>query len=106
MTFPREQRRIGRGRRRYQWLAQNQCDLGVTCFCGQGRSSAGESKQLTLPHPDPERKQGFFMPKAHPIVPQEEARLSARPTESHVSTLAILFALSFCQLLNDAIQAL
>src|SRR5947207_629603 len=46
------------------------------------------------------------MPKTHLIAPQAQAKPSLPSTEAHTSALAILFALSFCHLLNDAIQAL
>jgi MFS transporter, FSR family, fosmidomycin resistance protein len=46
------------------------------------------------------------MPKTHHIASQAEARPSLSSTEAHRSAVAILFALSFCHLLNDAIQAL
>jgi len=46
------------------------------------------------------------MPKTHSTAPQAPAKLSSPSTEAHASALAILFALSFCHLLNDAIQAL
>jgi FSR family fosmidomycin resistance protein-like MFS transporter len=46
------------------------------------------------------------MPKTQMTIPKAEAS-HARPTlEPHVSALRILFALSLCHLLNDAIQAL
>jgi FSR family fosmidomycin resistance protein-like MFS transporter len=46
------------------------------------------------------------MPRTQSIAPQSEARPSSFGAESHGSAMAILFALSFCHLLNDAIQAL
>ena len=46
------------------------------------------------------------MPKTHPITPQAEAQPLLPVGEAHGSAVAILFALSFCHLLNDAIQAL
>src|SRR5262245_12448835 len=46
------------------------------------------------------------MLKTQPIAPQAEAKPSSHPIEVHTSAVAILFALSFCHLLNDAIQAL
>src|SRR5438552_11887669 len=46
------------------------------------------------------------MPKTYLIPPQAEARPPLPPAEAPTSALAILFALSFCHLLNDAIQAL
>jgi FSR family fosmidomycin resistance protein-like MFS transporter len=46
------------------------------------------------------------MPKTHLIAPPAEIRPSSPFTEAHTSAMAILFALSFCHLLNDAIQAL
>ena len=46
------------------------------------------------------------MPNTHRIVPQAEAMPSSPSNEAHTSAVAILFALSFCHLLNDAIQAL
>src|SRR5207253_7159589 len=54
----------------------------------------------------PTRRQGFFMPKTDPTALHPEAAPSLAPIEAHVSALRILFALSFCHLLNDAIQAL
>jgi len=46
------------------------------------------------------------MPKTDLTVPQAEARPSLPSNEAPVSALGILFALSFCHLLNDAIQGL
>jgi MFS transporter, FSR family, fosmidomycin resistance protein len=49
------------------------------------------------------------MPKTQLITPNAEGRSSLAtpaPAEAHSSAVAILFALSFCHLLNDAIQAL
>jgi MFS transporter, FSR family, fosmidomycin resistance protein len=46
------------------------------------------------------------MPETHPITPQAEARPALPATGAPTSAAAILFALSFCHLLNDAIQAL
>jgi len=46
------------------------------------------------------------MAKPHLIAPPAETKLSVPPGEAHTSALPILFALSFCHLLNDAIQAL
>src|SRR5205814_9499121 len=60
----------------------------------------------TFNRPAPERKQGFFMPKTHLITPQAEARPALPSSDASTVALAILFSLSFCHLLNDAIQAL
>src|SRR5438105_14527967 len=46
------------------------------------------------------------MPKTHLITPQIEARPSVPALDGSTPALTILFALSFCHLLNDAIQAL
>jgi FSR family fosmidomycin resistance protein-like MFS transporter len=46
------------------------------------------------------------MPKTHPIAPPAEARPPLPSADAPTSAIAILFALSFCHLLNDAIQAL
>ena len=46
------------------------------------------------------------MPKTYPNAPQAEGRPSLPAAEANTSAMAILFALSFCHLLNDAIQAL
>src|SRR4026209_958797 len=46
------------------------------------------------------------MPKTQPVAQQAETRASVASTEVQACALAILFALSFCHLLNDAIQAL
>jgi FSR family fosmidomycin resistance protein-like MFS transporter len=46
------------------------------------------------------------MSKTHLTVPQTGVRPSLAAAEGHTSALGILFALSFCHLLNDAIQAL
>src|SRR5262245_8259805 len=46
------------------------------------------------------------MPGTHPIAPQVETRQSLPAIETQTSAVTILFALSFCHLLNDAIQAL
>src|SRR5437870_2544491 len=46
------------------------------------------------------------MPKTDPTALHAEAAPSLAPIEADVSALRILFALSFCHLLNDAIQAL
>jgi MFS transporter, FSR family, fosmidomycin resistance protein len=46
------------------------------------------------------------MPKTQLIVPQTEIRPSLPAREVHASAMVILFGLSFCHLLNDAIQAL
>src|SRR5438105_2149474 len=46
------------------------------------------------------------MPKTNLLTPQAEARRALPATEASDVALAILFALSFCHLLNDAIQAL
>src|SRR6185503_12586117 len=54
----------------------------------------------------PKGSRAFFMSKAQPIAQQTEARPSLPATEAQASAMAILFALSFCHLLNDAIQAL
>src|SRR6476659_11123240 len=46
------------------------------------------------------------MPKTDLIASQGQQRSSLAPPEAHTSAVAILFALSFCHLLNDSIQAL
>jgi len=46
------------------------------------------------------------MPETHPITPPAEAQPLLPAAEAHGSAVAILFALSFCHLLNDSIQAL
>ena len=46
------------------------------------------------------------MPKTHLITPQAEARPALPSSDASTVALAILFSLSFCHLLNDAIQAL
>lgn len=46
------------------------------------------------------------MPETQSITPQAEASPPLAASETQMSALAILFALSFCHLLNDAIQAL
>src|SRR6185503_4323986 len=46
------------------------------------------------------------MPETHPIATEAEARPASRPNETHGTAVRILFALSACHLLNDAIQAL
>jgi FSR family fosmidomycin resistance protein-like MFS transporter len=46
------------------------------------------------------------MPQTQPTDPPAESRPSLPAVEAHTSGMAILFALSFCHLLNDAIQAL
>jgi FSR family fosmidomycin resistance protein-like MFS transporter len=46
------------------------------------------------------------MSKTNPITLQAEARPPVPASEGQVSAITILFALSFCHLLNDAIQAL
>jgi FSR family fosmidomycin resistance protein-like MFS transporter len=46
------------------------------------------------------------MPKTHLTTPQTKARPALPSTDAHTTAMAILFALSFCQLLNDAVQAL
>src|SRR5262245_16231109 len=46
------------------------------------------------------------MPETQPIAPQTENRPSLTPADAHASAVPILFALSFCHLLNDAMQAL
>ena len=56
--------------------------------------------------PAPERKQGFFMPKTQPIAPPVEIAPVLPHADPHASAVGVLFALSFCHLLNDAIQAL
>src|SRR6185503_13599212 len=40
------------------------------------------------------------------LAPPAEAGPFSAPVEAHASAIGILFALSFCHLLNDAIQAL
>src|SRR6185503_515001 len=54
----------------------------------------------------PKGSRAFFMSKAQPIAQQTEARPPLPAAEAPASAMAILFALSFCHLLNDAIQAL
>jgi len=46
------------------------------------------------------------MPKTNLIASRAQAMPSLPPAEAHTSAVAILFALSFCHLLNDSIQAL
>jgi FSR family fosmidomycin resistance protein-like MFS transporter len=46
------------------------------------------------------------MPETQPIAPQAEARPSLTAGDVRASAMTILLALSFCHLLNDAIQAL
>ena len=46
------------------------------------------------------------MPKTESIAPPNQLAATAPAVETHASALGILFALSFCHLLNDAIQAL
>ena len=46
------------------------------------------------------------MPETQPIAPQTETRPLLTAADAHASAVPILFALSFCHLLNDAIQAL
>jgi FSR family fosmidomycin resistance protein-like MFS transporter len=46
------------------------------------------------------------MPKAHPLHPTIEAAAAGLPVSRPASAVGILFTLSFCHLLNDAIQAL
>jgi FSR family fosmidomycin resistance protein-like MFS transporter len=46
------------------------------------------------------------MPKTHPLAPPAEIIPGLPHFEAHSSAVGILFALSFCHLLNDAIQAL
>ena len=46
------------------------------------------------------------MPKTQPLAAPAEIMPSLPYPEAHTSAVGILFALSFCHLLNDAIQAL
>lgn len=46
------------------------------------------------------------MPKTHPLAPPTAITPALPHADAHTSAVGILFALSFCHLLNDAIQAL